>query len=215
VLFWIFLLKLPLFNSLSEMSNEIEEISDLFDEFFIIDSPQLTPSSATSRKTAPGFPDPETLQEKQLPESMEPEVLQPEAFSLPPLIFSGANKRLIAVIYNDKNNDSRENVEMLSNLITKALKMSMDDVAIIRLSKNPGYPLPVIFNELRTEKAMVWGATDLPGIENLQTEVHQQVQIGKTIVLINDEVYKYHNNAVHKARLWEAIQKLFNGPDER
>lgn len=188
------------------MTSRVEEIIDLFDEFFIIDphaeaDQQMTAEPDAAQPPVVAGPEPD--------HAAQPEIASPPPKPSTPLHYSGANKKHIAVIYNDKNNDSRENVEMLSNLLTKALRLSMDDVAIVRLSKNPGRDLGSIFEELHAEKALVWG---IPGTtEDLKgSKVHEQVLIGKTRALINDEVHQYHHNPAYKARLWEAIQQLFS-----
>lgn len=197
------------------MNNEIEEITDLFDEFFIIDSPeQVSVNKPVEVAAVPVKP--VTVKEVSEPVINAPEVPpiavnntpSPSQTPLAPLNFSGANKRHITVIYNDKNNDSRENVEMLSNLVTKALKLSMDDVAIVRLSRNPDYSLSAIFNSLQTKHAMIWGASDLLKAENNDTAIHQTSSIGSTHIMVADEAHTYHNNNTYKAALWQAIQTL-------
>lgn len=197
------------------MNNEIEEITDLFDEFFIIDSPDEISADKpvdAAVKPASDVPVKETAEHvintPQNPLPPESPVKPEPQIPLAPLNFSGANKRHITVIYNDKNNDSRENVEMLSNLVTKALKLSMDDVAIVRLSRNPEYSLSMIFNTLNTKHAMIWGAFDLLKAENNNTAIHQTSSIGSTLIMVADEAHTYHDNTAYKTALWQAIQTL-------
>lgn len=197
------------------MNNEIEEIADLYDEFFIIDPlAQISGNKPVEVVAAVARPVP--VKEAAEPVINTPEDLLPPVnnvaptpqIPLSPLNFSGANKRHITVIYNDKNNDSRENVEMLSNLVTKALKLSMDDVAIVRLSRNPEYSLSMIFNTLNSEYAMIWGAFDLLKSEHNDTAIHQTSSMGSTRIMVADEAHTYHDNTTYKTALWQAIQSL-------
>lgn len=200
------------------MNNEVEDIVGLYDEFFIIDGEKLekpadglTAQTASPVKNAPATP--VAPAEPELPVSIAPEpVEQPVSKEqpLPALHYSGANKKHIAVIYNDKNNDSRENVEMLSNLITKALKFSMDDVAVLRLSRNDNITLDRFFDTLNTKHALLWGAQDLIKQAGNEAAIHSVITIGQTQVMVADFVHAYHGNAEYKAKLWEAVQKLFS-----
>jgi len=211
------------------MTNEIEYIIDLFDELYVFETkeelatkvsedvvsepintafvpnveglnstiPEIEPAVETSVKT---------LQNDSIVET-QPELTasQNEPIVQIPLNYSGANKRLIAIIYNDIINDSRQNVEMLSNLITKALKFSMDDVAVVRLSKNKNHTIEEIITQLQSKHAIVWGSPE--GFDH-QT-IHQVNQINQTRLLVADFVHQYNNNNDYKVQLWTAIQSLF------
>lgn len=193
------------------MNNEVEDITGLFDEFFIIENE----TQPVAKNAA------ETIHNKSIPQKEETPVLSPpvpvpvpdtppvlKEQPLPTLNYSGANKKHIAVIYNDKNNDSRENVEMLSNLITKALKYSMDDVAVVRLSRNEGVTLPDIFNRLGAKYALLWGAMELVKQEGISADIHTLGTIGETPFMLADYVHEYHGKSEYKAALWETIQQL-------
>ena len=211
------------------MTNEIEYIIDLFDELYVFETkeelatkvsedvvsepintafvpnveglnstiPEIEPAVETSVKT---------LQNDSIVET-QPELTasQNEPIVQIPLNYSGANKRLIAIIYNDIINDSRQNVEMLSNLITKALKFSMDDVAVVRLSNNKNHTIEEIITQLQSKHAIVWGSPE--GFDH-QT-IHQVNQIYQTRLLVADFVHQYNNNNDYKVQLWTAIQSLF------
>lgn len=211
------------------MTNEIENIIDLFDELYVFDTkeelatkvsadvvaepidaasvPKVEGVNSTVTEIEPAVETSvSTLQNDSFVET-QPELTAPqnEPIVQIPLNYSGANKRLIAIIYNDIINDSRENVEMLSNLITKALKFSMDDVAVVRLSKNQNHTIEEIITQLQSKHAIVWGAPQ--GFAH-QT-IHQVNQINQTRLLVTDFVHQYHNNNDYKVQLWTAIQSLF------
>ncbi len=210
------------------MSNEIENIIDLFDELYVLETqddvlvkdetPQVLPAtevvdSAIEIKVDAEEPVMETLVEPLLPTQEnqtltknQPEITTPQQAPIVeiPLNYSGANKRHIAIIYNDKYNDSRENVEMLSNLITKALKFSMDDVAVVRVSKNQNYTIEQIIGQLHAKHAIVWGAPS----EFKHNTIHEINVINGTQLMVADFVQKYHANNDYKAQLWLAIQNL-------
>lgn len=210
------------------MTNDIENVIDLFDELYVFETKEELAAKANSgdgvkpAETIETIPAEElkptepvaitvveepklTLPEETIVET-QPEITAPQNENKVqiPLNYSGANKRHIAIIYNDINNDSRENVEMLSNLITKALKFSMDDVAVVRLSKNQNLPIAEIITQLQAKHAIVWGA---PSEFELK-EVHQIYTINSTQIMVADFVNNYHNKGDYKTQLWATIQKL-------
>ncbi len=201
------------------MSIDIENIADLFDEFYVIandESPETVEQvePVTIENTIVEAP-PAVVS---LPAPEEPVVTstiqtEPTSIEVPntppkqviPIQYAGANKRHIVFIYNDKNNDTRENVEMITNLIRNALKFSMDDVAVVRLSKNESLSLADINEQLMAKQVIIFGAnTLLP-----QAKVHEVLVINQTRVLVADEVHQYHNKNEYKAQLWAGIQNVF------
>ncbi len=210
------------------MTNDIENVIDLFDELYVFETEeelaakvnsegvvqpkesstikpveeqkQITPQTEVVVETPKPTLPKETISETQ------PELTAPihEPIIQKTLNYSGANKRHIAIIYNDIINDSRENVEMLSNLITKALKFSMDDVAVVRLSKNQKISVEEIIAQLQAKHAIVWGAPSQFEYPN----IHQIYAINSTQVMVADFVNNYHNKGEYKTQLWAAIQKL-------
>lgn len=210
------------------MTNDIENVIDLFDELYVFETKEelaarvnsevvIEPANSGTIKSneeiKPTAPIAEVVAEPPiltLPKepivATQPELTAPinEPAIQKTLNYSGANKRHIAIIYNDINNDSRENVEMLSNLITKALKFSMDDVAVVRVSKNQNFSVEEIITQLQSKHAIVWGAPS----EFTLREVHQIYPIQSAQVMVADFVNNYHNKSDYKAQLWSTIQKL-------
>lgn len=210
------------------MTNDIENVIDLFDELYVFETKEelaarvnsevvVLPAESSAVKPVEEFkpitPVAEVVAETPIPTlpkepvvATQPELTAPinEPAIQKTLNYSGANKRHIAIIYNDINNDSRENVEMLSNLITKALKFSMDDVAVVRMSKNQNFSIEEIITQLHSKHAIVWGAPS----EFVYREVHQIYPIQSAKVMVADFVNNYHNKGDYKTQLWSAIQKL-------
>jgi hypothetical protein len=206
------------------MTNEIENIIDLFDEMYVFETKEELAAKETSDVESkslehfdknksivseiefPSNTQVPTIQNESFVET-QPELTSPQKESLVqiPLNYSGANKRHIAIIYNDIFNDSRENVGMLSDLITKGLKFSMDDLAIVRLSKNQNYTIEQILEQLKPKKAILFGAP-----EGFQHQiVHQIIEINSNQVLVADFVHLYLNNKESKGQLWTSIKTLF------
>lgn len=210
------------------MTNDIENVIDLFDELYVFETKEELAAKVNSEvvvlpaetgavkpveESKPITPVVEMVTETlvtSLPKepivATQPELTAPlnEPTIQKTLNYSGANKRHIAIIYNDIINDSRENVEMLSNLITKALKFSMDDVAVVRMSKNQNFSIEEIIAQLHSKHAIVWGAPS----EFIYREVHQIYPIQSAKVMVADFVNNYHNKNEYKTQLWSAIQKL-------
>lgn len=201
------------------MSSDIENIADLFDEFYVIandESPETVKQEEpiaienTIVEETPAVVSLPAQEEPVVTSTIQTESTPIEVPSTPskqviPIQYAGANKRHIVFIYNDKNNDTRENVEMITNLIRNALKFSMDDVAVVRLSKNESLSLADINEQLMAKQAIIFGAnTLLP-----QANMHEVLEINQTRVLVADEVHQYHNKNEYKAQLWAGIQNVF------
>lgn len=190
------------------MSNEIENIVDLFDEFFILpeDENNTSNTSPSLLSPEPTFPAKEHVQPNVVNETPVVVPIQlPEELPVP-IQYSGANKRHIVFIYNDKINDSRENVEMISNLIRNALKISFDDVAIMRLSKNPQLSIQSVMHQLTPKQVIVFGGDELLPNEQL----HEVKMVNDTKWLKADWVKNYLTNQEHKAAFWAALQFALN-----
>lgn len=109
-------------------------------------------------------------------------------------------------IYNDKINDSRENVEMITNLIRNALKITMDDVAVIRLSKNLQFSVEQLSAELKPKQVIFFGHSEyMPG-----AGLHQIVTFEGAKILPAKYVHEYHGDTKLKGELWAGIQKIFS-----
>ncbi len=203
------------------MMNKAEEyLTELFDEFYILASdtkdilPQTNSDKHASSKNKTEVEkeveaEPITNQAPISAEVVTSNAVLINQPQLPPLNFTGANKQHIAFIYNDKIHDSKDNVEMIINFITKALKFSLDDIAILRLSKNNHHQITQILVQLGAKKAVLWGCSDLLRAENILLSAHQIETIGQTTIVNAEEAQKYHNNQSLKLALWEASQKIF------
>jgi hypothetical protein len=202
------------------MSTDIENIADLFDEFYVIandESPKTVKQDepvAIENTIVEEPPAVLSLLAQEEPvvtstiqtESTPIEVPNTPSKQVIPIQYAGANKRHIVFIYNDKNNDTRENVEMITNLIRNALKFSMDDVAVVRMSKNASLTLADINEQLMAKQVIIFGAnTLLP-----QAKVHEVLEINQTRVLVADEAHQYHSKNEYKSKLWAGIQSVFN-----
>lgn len=202
-------------------TNEIDLI-DLFDEFYIlandaIDNIQQPNPTVQILSKDTGEAERTTEAETVVAEMLASTPAKTETSTVssisqtqsPSLSFAGANKQHIAFIYNDKIYDSKDNVEMIMNFITKALKFSLDDVAILRISKNNEYHITQILEELNCKKAVLWGCAELFTNENIHLAVHEVHAVKEIQVLNADAAHKYHNNQDLKMKLWEAAQKIF------
>lgn len=201
------------------MSTDIENIADLFDEFYVIandESPKTVKQEEpvaienTIVEVPPAVVSLPAQEEPVVTSTIQTETTPIEVPNTPPkqvipIQYAGANKRHIVFIYNDKNNDTRENVEMITNLIRNALKFSMEDVAVVRLSKNESLSLADINEQLMAKHVIVFGAnTLLP-----QANIHHVLVLNQTRVLVADEVHHYHAKNEYKGQLWVGIQNLF------
>jgi hypothetical protein len=198
---------------------EIIHLIDLFDEFYLFDQKEQTTSPVTTSTTVEQVKTENVEVHSTSPvESAQPitltyaePIIEPPVPSSP-IQYAGANKRLFAFIYNDKinKNDERANVELISNLIKNALKWTMDDIAIIRLSKNEDLKIARVIEQLKVNKVIIWGMDD--GFEDdiKQKGIHEVHSYLQSKVLITHPVSDYHQNNRAKQSLWQSIQLLLS-----
>ncbi|MCU0423675.1 MAG: hypothetical protein MUC81_12785 [Bacteroidia bacterium] len=86
----------------------------------------------------------------------------------------------------------------------------MDDIAIIRLSKNEDLKIARIIEQLKVNKVIIWGMDD--GFEDdiKQKGIHEVHSYLQSKVLITHPVSDYHQNNRAKQSLWQSIQLLLS-----
>lgn len=191
------------------MNEDLINLTDLFDEFYLITEPLLN-----DKQNLPNLPGIQPAVEQNNQSVLivsEPNAIDNQAvFTKPSIVFKGANKRHITIIYNDKLNDSSDNVLLISNLVIKGLNISMDDVAVCRLSNNENATLTDFFEQLQPQKAILWGCNDLLLAAGLVTAEHAIMDYQNAKVLLANAVHTYHPSNALKQQLWLKVKELFN-----
>ena len=194
------------------MNKDIEPIIDLFDEFYLITSDIKTAETLSNQPIEQGeITPPETTSQVEPTEviSTRVEASTPSSPSPISIQYAGANKKHIVFIYNDKINDSRENVEMITNLINKALNLSMESVAVIRMSKNEQLTKEALLEQLKPVIVVSFGMEEWLNQSDIHAQVHQPLQLGETMYFNAHSAHLYTNNNELKKAMWINLQPIF------
>ncbi len=120
--------------------------------------------------------------------------------------FEGGNKTGLVFVFENPLSDADK--EMIHNLIHKAMKLTMEDVALIDLSTIKGVSYEQMINVIKGKKVIVWGAFDWLS-ESVGTIHKYEVTSFKQSSLISvDVVSAFLNNVPLKTTLWNSIQSL-------
>lgn len=199
------------------MNIKAEEIADLFDEFYLIRETKTstvleTPISENinAKPTNNLQPNEDVVHiNHQINQVISTEKIAEtiEVNSVPQLYYSGANKKHITFIYNDKITDSKDNVDLIMNVLTKVLKINLEDIAMVRLSKNNTHNLQQITDELQPKKVLLWGCKELLQQEHISYDLHTIKNVSNINLLIADLVHHYHGNDSYKKDLLNVLLK--------
>lgn len=120
--------------------------------------------------------------------------------------FEGGNKTGLVFVFENSLSDADK--EMIHNLIHKAIKLTMEDVALIDLSTIKGVSYEQMINVIKGKKVIVWGAFDWIS-ESVGAIPKYEVSLFKQSSLISvDSVSTFLNNVPLKTTLWNSIQSL-------
>jgi DNA polymerase III psi subunit len=119
--------------------------------------------------------------------------------------FFGENKSNICLI--SKSTFQNDDFDLLSKILS-ALKMSLDDVALISQKPEEGY-LELI-KELKTKKIILFDINPFEiGFTNIASNTYEIVEFENIQLLQAEKFNEYHINPVKKKALWLSLQKLF------
>ena len=152
------------------MIKDIDDIVELFDEFYFINEVQPT-----------------LFKENEIPFKIN---------------FEGGNDKGIIFVFSDvlQPNDT----EMIHKLIHNAMKIKLQDVALVVLSQNETFSLSKMINVMDAKKVILWGTSSWSSIAKTYT-IHD---IENVMVLAVDDVSMYHQNTSLKTSLWKCIQSF-------
>jgi hypothetical protein len=101
-----------------------------------------------------------------------------------------------------------EELNFLLGILT-ACKLSMADIALINLAKNPGLDYTAVTGQLRAEKIFLFGldadALALP----LQFPHYQVQQFNNQVYLSSVSLNELQANKEEKMKLWNCLKKIF------
>jgi len=122
----------------------------------------------------------------------------------------GSNQKKIAILVNSTAAIylPDEELNFLLGILT-ACKLSMADIALINIAKNPGLDYMAVTEQLKAEKIFLFGldanALALP----LQFPHYQVQQFNNQVYLSSLSLNELQANKDEKMKLWNCLKKVF------
>lgn len=152
---------------------EVNEITALFDEFYLIDEKPL-----------------QAVKESEIPLKIN---------------FEGGNATGLVFVFGHVL--SQEDHDMIQKLIHNALKIKMEDIALVDLTTQKGIQLQQVIDIIKPKQLILWGNHEtFPTTSLYQVDMMGQIRLMKV-----DEVNRFHQDVALKTALWNGIQQLLNG----
>jgi hypothetical protein len=152
---------------------EVDEITALFDEFYLIDEKPIETAKVNEN------------------------ILK--------IHFEGGNGKGLVFVF--ATSLSEQDQDMIQKLIHNALKIKMEDIALVHLRNQAGIGLQQVIDIIKPQRLILWG--NHPSFPN--TSLYELGGIGGISFVQVDDVSKFHDNISLKTSLWNSIQQLTNG----
>lgn len=153
---------------------EVNEITALFDEFYLINE--------------------------------KPSVVVKERENPIKIHFEGGNGTGLVMVFGHAL--TPEDSDMIHKLIHNALKIKMEDVALVNLSTQQSLQIQQVIDIIKPKQLILWGNNPVFPSAPAKYEVGT---IGSVKYINVDEVNRFHSDVALKTSLWQSIQKLLNG----
>lgn len=127
------------------------------------------------------------------------------------IVFLGSNQRKIAILVNCDTAIylPEEELNFLLGILT-ACKLTMADIALVNLAKNPNLVYTVLTEQLKPENVVLFGldadALALP----LQFPHYQVQQFNNQVYLSSVALNELETNRDEKMKLWNCLKKIFS-----
>jgi DNA-binding protein YbaB len=120
--------------------------------------------------------------------------------------FEGGNNQRLIFIHEGEF--SVQDKDMLHKLIHNAMKLTMEDIAIVNVTQNEGIKLEDVINIMKPERAIIWGTGGWSKAFLPALNLYEISSTNGTNWLKVDSVEKFHDNVQLKTALWNGIQAL-------
>jgi hypothetical protein len=152
---------------------EVNEITALFDEFYLIEEKPL-----------------QAVKESEIPLKIN---------------FEGGNGKGLVFVFGHVL--TQEDQDMIQKLIHNALKIKMEDIALVDLSSQNGIQMQQVIEIIKPKQLVLWGNHGIFPTNSL----YEVSNIGQVRFIKVDEVNRFHQDVALKTSLWNGIQQLLNG----
>ena len=120
--------------------------------------------------------------------------------------FEGGNKTGLVFVFEQSLSDVDK--EMIHNLIHKAMKLTMEDVALVDLSTQADVTLSQMINVIKPKRVIMWGTPNKFSSDKSGAIKYELIHTNGIGVLVVDVVSAFHENISLKTQLWNSIQVL-------
>jgi len=129
----------------------------------------------------------------------------------PGISFLGSNQKKIAILVNCETAIYLPDDELnfLLGILT-ACKLSMADVALVNLSKNPDIDYSILTDQFKAEKVFLFGLTAAAIALPLQFPNYQVQQFNNQVYLSSVSLNEMQANKEEKMKLWNCLKKIFS-----
>jgi hypothetical protein len=94
--------------------------------------------------------------------------------------------------------------------ILAACNLTMEDVAILNIKKNPSVNYQRITDELKSEKVFLFGLQPDQIVLPVNFPTYQIQKFNNQVYLAAPALSNFHENKAEKTKLWICLQQIFN-----
>lgn len=125
--------------------------------------------------------------------------------------FLGSNQKHITILVNDEKAIylPDEALHFLMGILT-ACNLSMADIALVNLAKNPGLHYTLITDQLHAGKIFLFGLPDAAIALPLQFPHYQVQSFNNQVYLSSVSLSELQANKAEKQQLWACLKKIFS-----
>ena len=125
--------------------------------------------------------------------------------------FLGSNQKKITILVSSKTSIyvPDEELNFLMGILNSC-KLSMADIALVNLAKNPDINYSILTEELKAEKIFLFGLSANAIALPLQFPHYQVQQFNNQVYLSSVSLNEMKANKEEKMKLWACLKKIFS-----
>ena len=134
-----------------------------------------------------------------------------DGIQTPGISYLGTNQKKIAVLVNCETAIYLPDDELSFLLgILTACKLSMADIALVNLSKNPDLNYSFLTDQFKAEKVFLFGLNAAAIALPLEFPHYQVQQFNNQVYLSSVSLNEMQANKEEKMKLWACLKKIFS-----
>lgn len=123
----------------------------------------------------------------------------------------GEGRQKLLMLVESVNSDfgTETELQLLTTIIEKGLRKTLDDVWVVNHLKFPQEGLDTLLEFFQPVQVIIWGCPQLMKKSALSLEIHRQITLGGVDALLASPLISYLSDNAAKAKLWAALQRMF------